>query len=302
MTDFMTGTTDEPGPMLTIGDLAEQTGLSPATLRIWEQRHGFPVPQRRASGHRRYPETEVAAVRNVVAQRDAGVRLDVAISRAIEQAKRAARPGSPSIYADLRRRHPTLPTYRMHKSTLIAMSWAIEDELCATAQQAHVFGAFQRPENYAPSRPRWRELARISRSAFVFASFDEGALGDPDLADDEHEPILVPLAVQAPMRQEWAVVVDGDRLPAVLTAWELPGQYDVPDRDRLFECAWTVEPAVVRDASRLCLQVALDAGVAVSEEVVTDLEAPTLATSPDPRATMNLFNRVIAYSDAIARR
>ena len=44
---------------LTIGDLAERTGVSTGTLRMWETRYGFPVPQRRASGHRRYDEQVV---------------------------------------------------------------------------------------------------------------------------------------------------------------------------------------------------------------------------------------------------
>ncbi len=44
---------------LTIGALAERTGMQPATLRMWEQRHGFPRAQRLPSGHRRYPVAEV---------------------------------------------------------------------------------------------------------------------------------------------------------------------------------------------------------------------------------------------------
>jgi DNA-binding transcriptional MerR regulator len=67
---------------LTISDLARRTGLTPATLRAWETRHGFPVPSRRASGHRRYDERDVALVRDVLRRREAGVRLEVAIADA----------------------------------------------------------------------------------------------------------------------------------------------------------------------------------------------------------------------------
>lgn len=286
------------GSMLTIGDLAERTGVSPATLRIWEQRHGFPEPLRRASGHRRYAVAEVDTVRNVIAQRDAGVRLDVAISRAIDQAKRAARPGSPSVYADIRRRHPNVPAHRLHKSTLLAMSWAIEDEFCATAQRAHVFGSFQDPGNYFAARARWEELARISQSTFAYATFDAEQVA----AAPRSGPRFVPLTEEAPMRREWAVVLDGDRLAVALTAWELPGQYGVPDRERLFEAVWTVDPTVVRDASRVCLQVARDAGTAVSTEISADLAADPIPGGADPQAAMNLFNRIVAYTDAIQRK
>ena len=44
---------------LTIGQLAEACGIAPATLRMWESRHGFPEPQRLDSGHRRYGEQDV---------------------------------------------------------------------------------------------------------------------------------------------------------------------------------------------------------------------------------------------------
>ena len=43
---------------LTISDLAQRTGVSAATLRAWETRHGFPTPTRRESGHRRYDERD----------------------------------------------------------------------------------------------------------------------------------------------------------------------------------------------------------------------------------------------------
>ena len=46
--------------MLKIGELAEQVGVRPATLREWERRHGFPTPERLLSGHRRYPGALVA--------------------------------------------------------------------------------------------------------------------------------------------------------------------------------------------------------------------------------------------------
>ena len=39
---------------LSIREVAEQTGLAPGTIRMWEQRYGFPSPRRTASGYRRY--------------------------------------------------------------------------------------------------------------------------------------------------------------------------------------------------------------------------------------------------------
>ena len=48
-----------------IGEVAEQTGLSPDAIRVWERRYGCPVPVRLPSGHRRYRENEVVFLRRV---------------------------------------------------------------------------------------------------------------------------------------------------------------------------------------------------------------------------------------------
>ena len=58
---------------LTIGDLAERTGLSPAVLRMWESRHGFPTPRRLESGHRRYNEGDVVLIEQVLRRRQSGI-------------------------------------------------------------------------------------------------------------------------------------------------------------------------------------------------------------------------------------
>ncbi len=280
---------DEQPAHLTIGDLADRTGLSTSVLRMWETRHGFPVPRRLASGHRRYTDADVDLVQRVLRRRASGIRLEAAI---VETASTRP-PTTPSIFADLRRRHPGLAVHRLKKSTLIAVSRAIEDECCATADRPILFGAFQRRDFYAPSAPRWIELARVARSAIVFAHDWDGS------ADDAHGPLRATLADDAPMHREWAVVCDALDTTACLTAWELPGQIDVPDRERVFEAIWTVDPAAVRDASRVAAQVALDAGVVAARPLVEELVEPPAAGEASIAAVTALFNRIVAYVDLL---
>ena len=268
---------------LTIGDLAGRTGLSPATLRMWETRHGFPVPQRLDSGHRRYVESDVDAIKAVMRHKDAGTRLELAIARAMADAE----PAAPSIYAYLRRRYPHLGVHRLKKSTLLALSWAIEDEFCAKADRATIYGAFQKERYFRAAEARWTELARVSAGTTAFAAFDHT---DPDAS-----PMQVRLPDDAPMRREWAVVCDAPDLPVVLTAWELPGQDDVPDRNRLFESIWTVEGQPVHDAARVCASVAAQAGV--SAPAPDDPMRPIV--NADVVAVTALFNRMVAYVDRI---
>lgn len=268
---------------LTIGELAGRTGLAPATLRMWETRHGFPAPQRLDSGHRRYTENDVDAIRTVIRHKDAGTRLELAIARAMADAE----PAAPSIYAYLRRKYPHLGVHRLKKSTLLALSWAIEDEFCAKADRATIYGAFQKENYFRAAEPRWNELARVSAGATAFAAFEE--------SDADHAPKLVRLPEDAPMRREWAVVCDAVDLPVVLTAWELPGQEDVPDRKRLFESIWSVDGAAVHDAARVCAAVAAQNGV--DAPAPSDPMRPT--GSADVAAVNALFNRMVAYVDRI---
>jgi DICT domain-containing protein len=156
-----------------------------------------------------------------------------------------------------------------------------------------IFGAFQKERYYRAAEERWTELARVSRSTMVFARFE----ADP-------EPLVgrtsfVQLPEEAPMAREWAVVCDAPDHAALLTAWELPGQSGVPDRHRLFEAIWSVEPAAVRSASRACAQVAQQLGHAEATPLLY-----ALAEDPPPppveliRAT-SLLNRVVAYVDRL---
>ena len=78
---------------LAMGDLVGRTGVPEGTLRMWERRHGFPVPERLPSGHRRYRESDVELVLRVVRERETGLSLAAAI---YERAQRPPSSGDPS--------------------------------------------------------------------------------------------------------------------------------------------------------------------------------------------------------------
>ncbi|MET0997878.1 MAG: DICT sensory domain-containing protein [Marmoricola sp.] len=279
------GSAPSDSATLTIGELAERSGISPATLRVWESRHGFPVPHRLASGHRRYTEADVEAIQSVVRHRDAGTRLELAIVRAMVEAE----PTAPSVYATLRRRYPALGVHRLQKSTLMALSWAIEDEFCSKADRATVYGSFQNEHYFRQAEPRWREISRVSAATTVFAGFAE--------SDFEASPVQVSLPDDAPMLREWAVVCDARDLPVVLTAWELPGQEDVEDRHRLYESIWSADGAAVHDAARVCASVAREAGAPIEVPEAVPYGGTTVA---DLTSVTALFNRMVAYVDRLS--
>ena len=222
------------------------------------------------------------------------MRLDLAIAevtRARDLMDQA--PGLPSVYAVLRQQHPTLQPHRLKKATLLALSWAIEDECCARAARPIIFGSFQKARYFRAAQDRWTELARIARSSVAFAAFE-------DAPEPVERTTLVHLPKDAPMRREWVVVCDAVDFPAVVTAWELPGQTGVSDRQRVFETIWTVHPRAVRDATRTCAQVALQLGTPEAASLLYEL-----ATTPDDPPTeldrvSSLLNRVVGYVDDLA--
>lgn len=250
---------------LTTAQLAERTGLSPGTLRMWESRHGFPVPARRPGGHRRYAESDVELVREVQSLREEGLSLAAAIERA-----RAPRPGTTaSVFAGLRARRPEVAPAVLPKRAVFALTRAIEDEYCARAANGILIGSFQRERFYRHTQRRWRELARTSELAVALADF-------PALAHPAGGPVEIPVARTHPLAREWAVVVSAGAAQACLAAWEQPTEARPPDRLRRFEVLWSFDPGVVADAVAVVAELLepVDAGTAGRVAAWSDRAAP----------------------------
>jgi DICT domain-containing protein len=272
---------------ITIGELAARTGLSPAVLRTWEARHGFPVPERSASGHRWYRESDVELVDRVVHRQRSGVRLEAAIKEVTAYA------GAPSlsVFAMLRDYHPALAPQLLHKTTLLGLSRAIEDDYLASADSGVLCASFQRARFYRASAARWSELARRSRRSIVFADF-------PQVREQEaDEPARVPLSGDAPMRREWAVVAETPRLGICLAGWEPPGKDGISDPQRVFEVVWTLDSSTTRQALRICAEVAGAAGLATATDLLRELDEDPVVAQVDPVRASVLFSRAISYAD-----
>ena len=278
-----------PSRLLTISDLAVRTGVPPATLRSWESRYGFPDPVRLAGGHRRYAESDVAAVLEVLRSRGAGLALEAAVRRVVPEPVR-----STSLYAELRRRHPELASQPLSKGSLVAVSHAIEDECCARAARPLLFGGFQRDRYLRESYARWVELARTARVAVVFAAVDAPGERLPRL------PVEVAIPPEAPLNREWFLVCDAPDFPACMAAVERPGQDEVLDPRRRFEAVWSVDPRVVRDASRVAASLAdrYRPGWRTPGEDLEELAEDPPAASGDLRRASDLLVRTMGYLDA----
>ena len=270
---------------LSIREVSERTGLTIPTLRAWESRYGFPEPERLPGGHRRYDEQTVAAIRSVVRERRSGLSLEAAI----ERARTTGSAAEPSVFAAIRRAAPELPVQVMGVGSMLAISRAIEDECYAHGDRHVIFGAFQQERFYRSAIPRWRELARTGDHAVVFADF---ARSRPD-----GKPVELVLEADSVLRREWAVVCDSPTFTACLSGWERPqGRAD----NRRFEAIWTVEPKLVRHASRACVEFVRRTSPDLATAIATRLQAQPVRGSDDLRNATIVTNRVVGYLDRLA--
>ena len=271
-------------PELTTAQLAERTGLSAGTLRMWENRHGFPDPSRLPGGHRRYSSRDVEDVREVARLRDQGLSL----AAAIERVRARERAPAGSVFAGLRRRRPDVAPTVLPKPAVLALTRAIEDEYCALAADGVLIGCFQRERFYRHAQRRWRELARTATLAVALADF-------PQRAEPADGPAEVPIDRRHAMSREWAVLISADGITACLAAWEQPAEEEVADAQRRFEVLWSFDPVIVSDAVAVAAELLLP----LDPVVASRLEAARDRSNGDPGSALRyggaLTQRMVGY-------
>jgi len=273
---------------LTIRDVAERTGLAAGTIRMWEQRYGFPIPERTPSGYRRYRPDDVETLRRVQAYRATGLSVTAAIERAREA---GGASDLPSLYAAIAATAHGATAQVLCKPTLEALSRAIEHETLAHAAAPVLVGAFQRERFYRPIEARWRRMADHADAAVVFADFER-------TRRPPGGPIELPIARGDALGNEWALIVDAPGFAACLAGWERPeasGPGAGEDRARRFETIWTLDPEATRRAARAATRLAasIDAGCGAELDGVL-ADRPLALEHPVPALTA-LANRVVAY-------
>jgi DNA-binding transcriptional MerR regulator len=269
---------------MTMREMSARSGVSEATLRMWELRHGFPNPQRRTSGHRRYSELDLAQVRAVLRARESGLSLQAAIEAASAQDEEQP----PSVYAALRERFPGLEPQVLPKQAVLVMSRAIEDECLARAERPVLFGCFQRERFYRQSEERWRELARTAERAVVLADFRR-------VRRPRYAPCEVPIRAGQPIAREWAIVCESPSFAACLAGWERPRE---AAGVRMFETAWTVEAPAVRLAAQVCLGLASQAAPELLADLGDRLHHAPVTREHELRSAIQLSTRMVRYATA----
>ena len=273
---------------LAIREVAERTGIAAGTIRMWEQRYGFPDPERTASGYRRYSDDDVESLRRVASFRRLGLSIPAAIDRVRDAADVTERP---SIYAAVAAVDEAARPQLLSKPTMLALSQAIEHETLAHAAAPVVFAAFQHETAYRRVEHVYRRLAAQAEAATVFADF-------PTYVQEPGRAVEVPIDLDDAIGNEWAVIVDAPGYAACLLGWEQPSSvepFGPDDARRSFEAIWTIHPRAVRRAAEVAARLAAHANREYGAMLAALLEDRPLATEAPAPALTALTNRAIGY-------
>jgi DNA-binding transcriptional MerR regulator len=88
-----------PSGKFKIQTVAEMTGVPASTLRTWEQRYGFPSPDRTASAYRMYSQTDIDRIGRVRELCDRGLGPAEAVQQVLEDESAEASPAGAGVGA-----------------------------------------------------------------------------------------------------------------------------------------------------------------------------------------------------------
>ena len=189
---------ERPSEGFSIGVLAPRTGLTPAVLRTWENRFGF--PSRRALGHR--PPSVHRRRRGSGTPGARGPRVGRSLQVAIDSVtRRHDEPGPVSVHAALAGGFPELRPRRLGRRALVAASHAVEDEAIARGEPP-------RDARHLPGGPPLRRVAAPLGRDGPHGPVVRRGRGLRRALPPTHGPCPArcQLPEGSPLRREWTVV------------------------------------------------------------------------------------------------
>lgn len=162
-----------------------------------------------------------------------------------------------SILEELLHRSPQLRPQLYFKSSLTALSHAMEDQVLAGTgtQQPLIIASFQRERFYRQEAHRYRRIASLSPHVYVLAAPETSFVS----ASQEYETIAFEPDDQ--LSHEWHLVVIGQQYATCLVCQERhsmpsnsdPSDLPAMDQTRRFEGIWTFDRAVSCQAAAILL-------------------------------------------------
>ncbi|MEM9118746.1 MAG: DICT sensory domain-containing protein [Cyanobacteria bacterium P01_F01_bin.56] len=166
-------------------------------------------------------------------------------------------PNFDSVVESLLQAIPQLRSQLFFKTSLTALSHAMEDQVLAGSEQPLVIANFQQERFYRQEASRYRRIAAISDQVYVLSaagtSFDEATEHHATITFEDSDALT----------KEWHLVVIGPTYSACLICRERDSVADralaptpgtpVLDQTRRFEGIWTRDSSICHQAANLLL-------------------------------------------------
>ncbi|MGF1460793.1 MAG: DICT sensory domain-containing protein [Leptolyngbyaceae cyanobacterium] len=216
-------------------------------------------------------------------------------------------PNPDSVVESLLCAIPQLRSQLFFKTSLTALSHAMEDQVLAGIEQPLVIASFQQERFYRQEASRYQRIAEITDQVYVLSaantSFDQGADAYETLTFENGDALA----------QEWHLVVIGAKYSACLICRErdaaiaiaptiVPGSPAL-DQTRRFEGIWTQESIVCHRAANLLLDriVSYEPALAAKIEATKKRYLLLSATTEDVRGGAGadpFTQRLVTYLQA----
>jgi DICT domain-containing protein len=152
-----------------------------------------------------------------------------------------------SVLTELLGQHPELRPHLYFKSSLTALSRAMEDLVLAGDEQPLVIATFQEERLYRQESHRYERIASQSDHIYVLAVMDD----KPPVTEYN----LIPLKATDKLARQWNLVVIGSQSAACLICQEREGDWVKTglESSQRFDGIWTFDRQVALDAAEILL-------------------------------------------------
>ena len=209
---------------------------------------------------------------------------------------------SKSLLPELLQLFPELRAQVYFKTTLTAISHAMEDLVLASTEQPLVIANFQQERYYRQESARYQKIAQRTDRVYVLAA------PETDFASAPASFATVGLEQSDELAQEWHLAIVGENYSACLICREYAAPMGAIDLDsaRQFRGFWTFDPAVSRQAAALLLQRIGDYRPDLASQIDREKQRSITEKLP-PQSTESLsaelfINRLVTYLQASQHR
>jgi DICT domain-containing protein/GAF domain-containing protein len=205
---------------------------------------------------------------------------------------------SDSVLTELLGQHPHLRPHLYFKSSLTALSRAMEDLVLAGAERPLVIATFPEERFYRQEAHRYHRIAAHTDRAYVLSVMENSKSLPTDY-------VLIAIDPNDHLAQEWNLVVIGTQSAACLICQERTGEWSNAsglESSQRFDGIWTFDRQVAMDAAQILLGRVAQCRPKLKKQlqkIQHELaQAPALTTETGSASADAFVQRLVTYLQA----